>query len=136
MDCPVFALVCDFERADGFEDFVAFFPEGQRRRFLGQKFPLVPDLDPQGRIQMVESSVQWVGNNLFPTIVYKNWAPEDTKITASRDDTSANVRLYRFLWQMRERQRQTGAHPDSRHPGSGKRRKPDVRRILFLIDRP
>jgi type VI protein secretion system component VasK len=105
VECPVFAIVCDFERADGFEDFVAFFPEGQRRRFLGQKFPLVPDLDESSWVKMVESGVQWVGNNLFPSLVYGNWAPEDTKITASRDETSANVRLYRFLWQMRERQR-------------------------------
>ena len=105
VDCPVFALVCDFERAEGFYDLVGFFPEGQRRRFLGQKLPLVPDLDLPARTQMVESAVQWVGNNLFPSIVYRNWVPEDTKITASRDDTSANVRLYSFLWQMRERQR-------------------------------
>ncbi len=105
VECPVFAIVCDFERADGYQDFMAFFPEGQRRRFLGQKFPLVPDLDESSRVKMVESGVQWVGNNLFPSLVYRNWAPEDTKITASRDDTSANVRLYGFLWQMRERQR-------------------------------
>ena len=105
VDCPVFALVCDFERAEGFHDLMAFFPEGQRRRFLGQKLPLVPDVDAPARTQMVEGAVQWVGNNLFPSIVYRNWAPEDTRITASRDDTSANVRLYSFLWQMRERQR-------------------------------
>jgi hypothetical protein len=108
VDCPIFSMVCDFERADGFHDFMSFFPEGQRRRFLGQKFPLVPDVDAAGRVQMVESGVQWISNILFPTLVYKSWSLEDIRSTPTRDETSANVRLYRFLWQMRERQRRLG----------------------------
>ena len=108
VDCPVVALVCDVEQIPGFADFVSFYPEGQRKRFLGQQFPLVPDLDAAGKVRMVERGVQWVANVQFPGLVYKNWEPESVGPAEVAPDRSANVRLYRFFSELRERQRRIG----------------------------
>ena len=135
VECPVFAMVCDFERADGFEDLVSFFPEGQRRRFLGPEVSrwcrtLTNRLGEDGRERRAVGGEQPV-----PIAGLRNWAPEDTKITASRDATSANVRLYRFLWQMRERQRRL-ARILTRGILIQESGGADVRRVLFRIHRP
>src|SRR5262249_37808886 len=54
--CPVFALVCDLERAPGFAELVRFFPDGpQRHRFIGRHFPLMPQLDLAEMPHMVDS---------------------------------------------------------------------------------
>ena len=108
VECPVVALVCDVEQIPGFADFMTFFPEGQRKRFLGQQFPLVPDLDASGKVKMVERGVQWVANVQFPLLIYKNWEPEPIGLVETPPSASANVRLYRFLSELRERQRRIG----------------------------
>ena len=108
VQAPIFVMVCDMERAAGFGDFLAFFPEGQRRRYLGQQFPLAPDLDASARVRMVEKGVQWVGSVLIPSLVYKSWGVEGPERGAVEDVIARNVRLYRFLWDLRERQKRLG----------------------------
>jgi hypothetical protein len=105
VDCPIAAMVCDLEQVPGFGDFIAFYPEGQRKRFLGQQFPLVPDLDATGKVRMVERGVQWVANVQFPSLIYKNWKPEAAGPGDVPPARSSNARLYRFLTELRERQR-------------------------------
>lgn len=105
LECPIAALVCDLEQVPGFTDFVAFFPEGQRKRFLGLQFPLVPDLDPAGKVRMVERGVQWVADVQFPSLIYKNWTPEAAGPAELPPASSSNARLYRFLGELRERQK-------------------------------
>src|SRR5262249_38059615 len=42
--CPLFALVCDLERIEGFREFEERFPPADRQRRMGRSFPLRPDL--------------------------------------------------------------------------------------------
>ncbi len=104
VECPIFALVCDLERVAGFEEFLTFFPEGQRRRLLGQQLPLAPDLDPAARAKMTEKGVQWVGDVLFPRLVYKFWSVEGADPSASLPGSS-NAKLYEFLARIRATQK-------------------------------
>ena len=108
VECPIAALVCDLEQVPGFSDFLSFYPEGQRKRFLGQEFPLIPDLDAAGKVRMVERGVQWVADSQFPSLVYKNWVPEAIGPGEVAPSASANARLYRFLGELRERQKRIG----------------------------
>ena len=108
VDCPVFALVCDLERVPGFDEFLKFFPEGQRRRLLGQELPLAPDLDAAGRVKMTEKGVQWIGDVLFPKLVYKFWGVEGADSASGALSESANVRLYEFLSRVRGAQKRLG----------------------------
>ena len=110
VECPIFALVCDLERVPGFDEFLKFFPEGQRRRLLGQQLPLAPDLDAAGRAKMTEKGVQWVGDVLFPRLVYKVWGVEGADPAAGNLSASANVGLYEFLARIRGSHR--AARPD------------------------
>ncbi len=108
VECPIAALVCDLEQVPGFTDFLSFYPEGQRKRFLGQQFPLVPDLDAAGKVRLVERGVQWVADIQFASLVYKNWVPEAAGPGDIPPSASANARLYRFLAELRERQKRIG----------------------------
>ena len=108
IECPIFALVCDLERVPGFDEFLKFFPEGQRRRLLGQQFPLAPDLDAAGRLKMIERGVQWIGDVLFPRIVYKFWSVEGADSNTAALASSANARLYEFLARIRSSQKRLG----------------------------
>ncbi len=103
VNCPIFAVVCDFEHAFGFREFLEFYPEGQRRRLLGQTWPLTPELDAQGRVRMIEKGVQWISEVLFPSLVYKNWKLESIEGGDAIEATARNINLYRFLWDQRAR---------------------------------
>jgi hypothetical protein len=105
VECPIFALVCDLERVPGFDEFLKFFPEGQRRRLLGQQLPLAPDLDAQSRARMTEKGVQWIGDVLFPRLVYKLWGVDGADLATSSLTSSANVKLYEFLSRVRSAQK-------------------------------
>ena len=49
VNCPVFTLVTDLEKAIGFADIIARLPEKMRHLRMGLGFPLVPDLEPDRR---------------------------------------------------------------------------------------
>jgi hypothetical protein len=101
---PVFALIGDLEKAPGFPEFLQRFPEDQRQRRLGQRFPLVPDVAPDKLSPALDSAVQWISQALFPTWVYKLLRVE----RSSQDMTGVvrgNTRLYLLMSEMRERQK-------------------------------
>jgi hypothetical protein len=105
---PVFAMVCDLERAAGFKEFMERFPEDQKQRRLGQRFPLCPDL-PQDKLSpSIDSCVQWIFQVVFPTWIYKLFRVE----SPGRDDVNhvvaGNCRLYQLMGQMRDRQKRFG----------------------------
>lgn len=105
VNCPVFTMFCDVEAAVGFPEFIERFPNDQKARRLGLRFPLVPDL-PEGETtqDLIERGSEWIAGSLLPTWVYKLFKLE----TPGRDDVwkvvRGNGRLYQFLGQMRERQ--------------------------------
>jgi IcmF-related N-terminal domain len=103
--CPSFALICDLETAPGFREFVERFPAEQRARRLGQRIPLLPDMEPAEIPAMIEGGMDWICQSMIPNWVYKLFRLE----TPGKDDLSAamkgNGRLYRLMGEMRERQK-------------------------------
>jgi hypothetical protein len=102
---PIFAMICDLEKAPGFKEFLERFPEDQRQRRVGQRYPLCPDLPDDKIAPSIESCVQWIFQVVFPTWVYKLFRVE----SPGRDDVNqvvaGNCRLYQLMAQMRERQK-------------------------------
>jgi type VI protein secretion system component VasK len=104
--CPLFAMVCDLELADGFREFIDRFPIEQRQRRVGQRFPLCPDLgEGESLKEYVESSVQWICSASFPSWIYKLFRVE----TTGRDELTTvlrgNARLYQLLCLVRDRRK-------------------------------
>jgi hypothetical protein len=104
--CPLFTMVCDLETIPGFCEFIDRFPVDQRQRRVGQRFPLLPDLNEDEAVtDWVDRSVQWICQSLFPTWVYKLFRVE----TAGREEFSpvvrGNIRLYQLMSQISERQK-------------------------------
>jgi hypothetical protein len=102
---PVFAMICDLEKASGFKEFMERFPEDQRQRRLGQRYPLCPDL-PQDKLSpSIESCVQWIFQVVFPTWIYKLFRVESPGREEVNHVVEGNCRLYQLMGQMRERQK-------------------------------
>jgi hypothetical protein len=101
--CPVFALVCELETLPGFREMIARLPEGQRDRRMGQRFPLVPDLEPSKVASMLESGIVWIGRILFPNLVDRLWAVESLGQATTAEAVRGNVRLYELMRQVRDR---------------------------------
>src|SRR5713226_8965914 len=105
---PVFAMICDLERAPGFKEFLERFPEDQRQRRVGQRFPLCPDLPDDKIAPSIESCVQWIFQVVFPTWVYKLFRVESPGRDEVNQVVAGNCRLYQLMAQMRERQKRFG----------------------------
>jgi hypothetical protein len=104
LNFPTFAMVCDIERVPGFHDFAERIPEDQRLRRVGQRFPLVPDLDADRYEPMVDGGVRFICNQLFPTWVYRLFGLEARREEAGKV-VRGNVKLYQLMCHIRERQR-------------------------------
>jgi hypothetical protein len=102
---PIFAMICDLERASGFKEFLERFPADQRQRRVGQRYPLCPDLAPEKLSSSVESCVQWICQVIFPTWIYKLFRLESPGREEVETAVAGNCRLYQLLGQMRERQK-------------------------------
>ncbi len=103
MRCPVLALISDLEKLPGFPDLVERLPSGQIRNRMGQRFPLVPDVDSDEAPLRVRDSVSWIGTTLFPSMVHSLFQVE---VPGGEDVTEVvrvNSQLYRFLATMRDR---------------------------------
>jgi IcmF-related N-terminal domain len=107
MRCPVIVLVSDLERFQGFNDLIERMPSGQAGKRMGQRFPLLPDLDNGAVPGSIESSVSWISNTLFPSLVYSLFKIETPGGEDATDVLRANSQLYRFLSRIRERQETT-----------------------------
>jgi hypothetical protein len=105
---PVFAMICDLERANGFKEFLERFPADQRQRRVGQRYPLCPDLPPEKLSASIESCVQWICQVVFPTWIYKLFRVESPGREEVERAVAGNCRLYQLLGQMRERQKRFG----------------------------
>jgi hypothetical protein len=108
VQCPLFALVCDLETVPGFREFIRRFPEKERKKRLGQRFPLTPDLNEGvAAADVIESSVHWVCQSLVPTWVYKLF-----QLERGRDDfataVQGNASLYRLMGTMLDRYKRLG----------------------------
>jgi hypothetical protein len=101
--CPVLTTICDLEKAPGFREFVERFPADQRQRRLGQRLPLVPDIDPEKVPAMFDGGIAWMAQAMFPNWIYKLFRVEQTE----RDDVTAlvegNARLYQLMCELSTR---------------------------------
>lgn len=103
MRCPVVFLVSDLDKLPGFADLAERLPADQRRKRMGQRFPLVPELDSEDVPARIKDSVFWTGSTLFLSLVqslFKVEAPGGEDVT---EVTRANSQLFRFLAAMRDR---------------------------------
>jgi hypothetical protein len=107
MRCPVIVLVADLEKLPGFPDLVERLPSGQAGKRMGQRYPLIPDLDNGAVPASIESSVSWIGSTLFPSMVYSLFKIESPGGEDATDVLKANSQLYRFLSKIRERREPT-----------------------------
>jgi len=102
--CPILFLVTGLERLEGFSELIERLPAGQSGKRMGQRFPLVPELGDGEVPRQIQSSVEWISNGLFGSMVYSLF-----QVEASRepDDLAqvlkGNQQLYRFLSRIRER---------------------------------
>jgi hypothetical protein len=101
--CPVLFLLSDLDKLPGFADLVERLPAEQRTKRMGQRFPLVPELDPEDVSPRIRESVAWIGTALFPSMVYSLFQTERPGGEDVADLVRANSQLYRFLGAMRER---------------------------------
>jgi hypothetical protein len=120
VQCPLLAVSCDLQKTSGFREFLHRLPAGQRDRRLGQRFPLAPDLNDNELPDMVQQGVGWLCQTLVPSLVYNLFRVEPGQngggggngaTTATATTTAAvegNMRLYRFLSQLRERRQRFG----------------------------
>ena len=102
--CPVFAMFCDLEAVPGFRALTERLPENQRDRRMGQRFPLVPDVEPSAIAGMLESGVQQIGNRLIPNLVSTLWQTESSGASSLAEAIRSNTELYRLLGGVRDRQ--------------------------------
>jgi IcmF-related N-terminal domain len=108
IQCPIYAIACDAEKAPGFREFLARMPANQRDRRMGQRFPLVPDVEASGVPAMVQEGVGWFAYTFLPALVYNlfhldsgsNGHPQQSLLP---DAVAGNMRLYQFLSEMRSR---------------------------------
>jgi hypothetical protein len=103
MRCPVLFLVSDLDKLQGFAELVERLPSNQRNNRMGQRFPLVPDLDAQDVPARIKDSVSWIGTSLFPTMVNSLFQIESPGGEDVTEVVRANSQLYRFLAAMRNR---------------------------------
>jgi hypothetical protein len=116
VDCAKVALVCELETASGFAQFLSGFSEKQQRQRIGQRFPLVPLLDPRnghGRNSvkaygdLVDTFAGSICNTVVPGWVYKHFQLETPK-KGYHDVLVGNAQLFQFMHQYRERQHRLG----------------------------
>ncbi len=108
--CPVFALVGDLESLPGnsFREFAERFPEADRARRVGQRFPLVPDINPSELEPKIDEAAAFVCNSIIPNWVYKRFRLEKAGRESLETALQGNCRLFQFMYQMWERQHRLG----------------------------
>ncbi len=109
LDFPILAVMCDLELLPGGRYMIERVPDAIRDRALGRSFPLVPDLDENEYLNMLERGVEWISSVLFPTIVYNLFAdkvPDKLHdVGSGRRRESVNAQLFQLLIDLRRRQR-------------------------------
>jgi hypothetical protein len=78
-------------------------PSNQRNNRMGQRFPLVPDLDADDVPARIKDSITWIGTSLFPTMVNSLYQTESPGGEDAVDLVRANSQLFRFLATIRDR---------------------------------
>jgi hypothetical protein len=108
LNCPLITLICDLETAAGGQQFIERFPRDRLKQRLGQRFPLLPDLEPSVLPKSIEDSARWICDSMFPTWIYKFLRPEVPTKDQPGTVTRGNAQLVKLLCQMRWRSKRLG----------------------------
>jgi hypothetical protein len=103
MRCPVLMLICGLEEVPGFHELVKNLPPEVRKKRIGQRFPLVPQLAPGDVPDQVESSVEFTATSLFPSMVQTQFQVEGTSGENTEAVFQVNSQLFRFMTGILER---------------------------------
>lgn len=102
---PIFTVVSDLESAPGFSEFLARFPGEQRFGRLGQRFPLMSELEGSALTAQVEALAYWVCRGLLGTHVYKLFQAETLTAPDAAAAVRGNAQLYQFMVHLRKASR-------------------------------
>jgi hypothetical protein len=101
--CPGVALVCDMEASQGFRELLRRLP-AERVTRLGQRFPLLPDID-EGRLpRMVDEGTAWLTDTLLPSLVYTLFR-RGLAHGEPADPLDGTADLYRLVAELRARRK-------------------------------
>ena len=104
VSCPLVVTVCDLEQVQGCHELLARFPDEQRHRRLGLRFPHVVTCDRDHVPHMIEQGIKWIADNLLPPLVYRLLQIQPNQTPDSQNVWHGNARLYQFLQTIRNRQ--------------------------------
>lgn len=104
VDAPRIAVICDIQEIPGCVELLDRFPEEQRHRRLGIRFPKIPSCEREKMSQMIFQGLQWLCQKMVPPLVNRLFQTERTGGGAEEAVNEANRRLYRFMYSLRERQ--------------------------------
>ncbi|QDU93849.1 type VI secretion protein IcmF/TssM N-terminal domain-containing protein [Lignipirellula cremea] len=99
---PITAVICDLQQARGCRELLERFPEEQRQRRFGLRFPKLAACDSPNLPRLLEQGAAWICDRLAPPLVYRLFR---TGVDSAGDnyEVRGNVELYRFLCELRER---------------------------------
>jgi len=103
IDAPRIAVFCDIQEETGCVDLLNRFPEQQRDRRLGIKFPRLPACDRDSMGQMIVDGVNWMCQKLIPPVVNRLFQTERTGGNTEDAVNKSNERLYEFMLSIRHR---------------------------------
>lgn len=104
LTAPRVAIVTDVQDAPGGEELVQRIPDDQRHRRFGVRFPKLAECDATRWPAFAEQGLHWLCQQLLPGLVYRVLAIGND--TTGRDEQllGSNVRLYRFLQAVQQRE--------------------------------
>jgi hypothetical protein len=105
--CPFFTVITGLDELPGFKEFSQRIPTELTRQRLGQDFPLMPDLEPDGEKKMIESAVHWICRGLVTRAVYRLFQLPSLDANGA-DIHETNAKLFEFMHAIREREKRIG----------------------------
>ncbi len=96
-------LVSGLEQIEGFDTWVENIPRDVLNNRLGQRFPLIPELDQKGTEQMVADGIGWTATTMFPSLALPSWRLETPDRLDVNEPIRHNTNLYHFLSEVRAR---------------------------------
>lgn len=104
VDAPRIAVLCDIQRVEGCPDLLARFPDEQRHRRLGVKFPRVSACDRDQVSKMIFDGLHWLCQKMVPPLVNRLFQTGRADDAAGNLVDEGNRRLYQFTQAIRDRQ--------------------------------
>jgi hypothetical protein len=105
VECPMAVLLCDLEQVPGFREFLGSLPENQRQQTFGQRFALVPDLEPEEIPAMFEKGVNHLCQDQVSSAVLAMFRLDSATLETPgqvQGMLRKNLRLFQFFARLRQ----------------------------------